>query len=218
MCEIKELGIIGGNIKKVYVIGFIEIIVGVKFYVNKGGLFWGIFNVMVCVLGIIKINILVFFEIRGDGFCVCLDICMESVKVFGIVDIIVFVVGFMFLGMVYELIKSIKNLNKMLQMGILFIDCLLVIQFDYKVKMFDCENCICVMGFSKIMDVLGKDFLVVILLLQKCWEDVKGNVYVKCIGIMVNYYYYLIDWKNGLKYDIMYGDIMKDLVYKVYMM
>ena len=45
--------------------------------------------------------------------------------------------------------------------------------------MSDRENRIRATGFSKITDVPGKDFPAVILLLQKRWEDAKGNVYAK---------------------------------------
>ena len=54
------------------------------------------------------------------GFCARLDTRMESVKVLGIVDITVLAAGSMFLGTVHEPIKSTKNPNKMLQMGIPF--------------------------------------------------------------------------------------------------
>lgn len=80
-------------------------------------------------------------------------------------------------------------------MGIPFTDRPSAIQFDYKVKMSDRENRIRATGFSKITDVPGKDFPAVILLLQKRWEDAKGNVYAKRIGTMVNYYYHSTDWK-----------------------
>lgn len=216
--EIKESGIIGGNTKKVYAIGPTETIVGAKPYTNKGGSPWGTSNVMARVSGITKTNTSVFPETRGDGFCARLDTRMESVKVLGIVDITVLAAGSMFLGTVHEPIKSTKNPNKMLQMGIPFTERPSAIQFDYKVKMSDRENRIRATGFSKITDVPGKDFPAVILLLQKRWEDAKGNVYAKRIGTMVNYYYHSTDWKNGSKYDIMYGDITKDPAYKAHMM
>ena len=216
--EIKESGIIGGNTKKVYAIGPTETIVGAKPYTNKGGSPWGTSNVMARVSGITKTNTSVFPETRGDGFCARLDTRMESVKVLGIVDITVLAAGSMFLGTVHEPIKSTKNPNKMLQMGIPFTERPSAIQFDYKVKMSDRENRIRATGFSKITDVPGKDFPAVILLLQKRWEDDKGNVYAKRIGTMVNYYYHSTDWKNGSKYDIMYGDITKDPAYKAHMM
>ena len=45
---------------------------------------------------------------------------MESVKVFGIVDITVLAAGSMFLGEVHEPIKGTKNPQKMLNSGILY--------------------------------------------------------------------------------------------------
>ena len=216
--EIKESGIIGGNTKKVYAIGPTETIVGAKPYTNKGGSPWATSNVMARVSGITKTNTSVFPEARGDGFCARLDTRMESVKVLGIVDITVLAAGSMFLGTVHEPIKSTKNPNKMLQMGVPFTERPSAIQFDYKVKMSDRENRIRATGFSKITDVPGKDFPAVILLLQKRWEDAKGNVYAKRIGTMVNYYYHSTDWKNGATYNIMYGDITNDPAYKAHMM
>jgi hypothetical protein len=216
--EIKESGIIGGNTKKVYAIGPTETIVGAKPYTNKGGSPWATSNVMARVSGITKTNTSVFPEARGAGFCARLDTRMESVKVLGIVDITVLAAGSMFLGTVHEPIKSTKNPNKMLQMGVPFTERPSAIQFDYKVKMSDRENRIRATGFSKITDVPGKDFPAVILLLQKRWEDAKGNVYAKRIGTMVNYYYHSTDWKNGATYNIMYGDITNDPAYKAHMM
>ena len=216
--EIKESGIIGGNTKKVYAVGPTTTIVGAKPYTNQGGSPWGTSIVMARVSGITKTNTSVFPEKRGDGFCARLDTRMESVKVLGIVDITVLAAGSMFLGTVHEPIKGTKNPNKMLQMGIPFTRRPVALQFDYKVKMSDRENRIRATGFSKITDVPGKDFPAVILLLQKRWEDAKGNIYAKRIGTMVNYYYHSTDWKNNSTYEIMYGDITGNPGYKAHMM
>ena len=216
--EIKESGIIGGNTKKVYAIGPTETIVGAKPYTNKGGSPWGTSNVMARVSGITKTNTSVFPETRGDGFCARLDTRMESVKVLGIVDITVLAAGSMFLGTVHEPIKSTKNPNKMLQMGIPFTERPSAIQFDYKVKMSDRENRIRATGFSKITDVPGKDFPAVILLLQKRWEDKNGNIYAKRVGTMVQRYTESSEgWVNDATYPILYGDISKQPEYKPYM-
>ena len=61
---------------------------------------------MARVAGITKTNTSVFPEKRGDGFCARMDTRMESVKVFGIVDITVLAAGSMFLGEVHEPIKG----------------------------------------------------------------------------------------------------------------
>ena len=57
---------------------------------------------------------------KGDGFCARMDTRMESVKVFGLVDITVLAAGSMFLGEVHEPIKGTKNPQKMLNSGIPF--------------------------------------------------------------------------------------------------
>ena len=165
--QIKESGIIGGATKNVYAIGPTATVTETKAYKNMGGSPWATSNVMARVAGITKTNTSVFPEKRGDGFCARMDTRMESVKVFGIVDITVLAAGSMFLGEVHEPIKGTKNPQKMLNSGIPFTKKPIAIQFDYKVKMSDREKRIRATGFSRITDVEGKDFPEVNLFLQK---------------------------------------------------
>lgn len=216
--QIKESGIIGGALKNVYAIGPTATITNSDPYKNMGGSPWATSNVMARVAGITKTNTSVFPEKRGDGYCSRMDTRMESVKVFGIVDITVLAAGSMFLGEVHEPIKGTKNPQKMLNSGIPFTKKPVAVQFDYKVKMSDRENRIRSTGFSKITDVPGKDYPAVVLLLQKRWEDADGNVFAKRIGTMVTYYYTSTDWKNNVSYEIMYGDITGRPEYKAHMM
>lgn len=216
--EIKESGIIGGNTKNVYAVGPTQTITGAKVYKNLGGSPWATSNVLAKVAGVVKTNTSVFPEERAGGYCARLDTRMESVKVFGLVDITVLAAGSMFLGSVHEPIKGTKNPNKMLQMGVPFTKRPVSLQFDYKVKMSDRENRIRATGFSKISDVAGKDFPAAILLLQKRWEDEDGNVYAKRIGTMVVRYYATTDWHNNATYEILYGDITDNPAYKAHMM
>ena len=142
--QIKESGIIGGATKNVYAIGPTATIRENKPYKNMGGSPWATSNVMARVAGITKTNTSVFPEKRGDGFCARMDTRMESVKVFGIVDITVLAAGSIFLGDVHEPIKGTKNPQKILNSGIPFTKKPIAIQFDYKVKMSDREKtCSC---------------------------------------------------------------------------
>ena len=216
--EIHESGIIGGNTKHLYELGPTDTIIGNTAYTNRGGSPWANSNVMAKVAGVVKTNTSVFPERRDDGWCARLETRMESVKVFGLVDIEVVAAGSVFLGTVHEPIKGTKNPQKMLQTGIPFTKKPVALQFDYKVKMSDRENRIRATGFSKITDVPGKDYPAAILLLQKRWEDANGNVYAKRIGTMVTYYYHSTDWKNNATYEIMYGDITSRPEYKPHMM
>ena len=154
--QIKESGIIGGATKNVYAIGPTATIRENKPYKNMGGSPWATSNVMARVAGITKTNTSVFPEKRGDGFCARMDTRMESVKVFGIVDITVLAAGSIFLGDVHEPIKGTKNPQKILNSGILFTKKPIAIQFDYKVKMSDREKRVHATGFSKITDVEAK--------------------------------------------------------------
>ena len=107
--QIKESGIIGGATKNVYAIGPTATVTETKAYKNMGGSPWATSNVMARVAGITKTNTSVFPEKRGDGFCARMDTRMESVKVFGIVDITVLAAGSMFLGEVHEPITDVEG-------------------------------------------------------------------------------------------------------------
>ena len=215
--QIKESGIIGGDTKHVYAIGPTKTIVGDEPYTNMGGSPWATSNVMAKVAGITKTNTSVFPEKRGDGYCARLDTRMESVKVFGLVNITVLAAGSIFLGDVHEPIKGTQNPQKMLNSGIPFTKKPVAIQFDYKVKMSDREKRIRATGFSRITDVEGKDFPAAILLLQKRWEDKDGNIYAKRIGTLVIRMDKNTDWVNDANFTILYGDITKRSDYEEYM-
>jgi hypothetical protein len=213
--KIKESGIIGGATKEVYEIAPTQTIEGAVAYKNLGGSPWGTSNVMAKVAGIIKTNTSVFPEKRGSGYCARLDTRMESVKVMGLVDITVLAAGSIYLGYINEPVKSTKNPNKMLCMGIPFTKKPVAIQYDYKVKMSGSSNRVKATGFGKQTTVEGKDYPATILTLQKRWEDKNGNVYAKRIGTMVVYYDKTTsDWQNNATYEILYGDITGNPAYK----
>lgn len=94
--EIHESGIIGGNTKHLYELGPTDTIIGNTAYTNRGGSPWANSNVMAKVAGVVKTNTSVFPERRDDGWCARLETRMESVKVFGLVDIEVVAAGSVF--------------------------------------------------------------------------------------------------------------------------
>lgn len=212
--RIKESGIIGGNTKDVYAIGPTQVIEGDEPYKNRGGSPWATSNVLAKVSGITKTNTSVFPETRGDGFAARLDTRMESVKVLGMIDITVLAAGSVFLGSVHEPIKSTKNPDKILDFGVPFTQKPRAVRFDYKVKLSGEPDRIRATGFGKQKKIEGKDLPGVVLLLQKRWEDEKGNVFAKRVGTMVYYYYENSDWQDNATYKIMYGDITGDENYK----
>mgnify|MGYP002546885754 CR=1 FL=1 len=174
--EIHESGIIGGNTKHLYELGPTDTIIGNTAYTNRGGSPWANSNVMAKVAGVVKTNTSVFPERRDDGWCARLETRMESVKVFGLVDIEVVAAGSVFLGTVHEPIKGTKNPQAMLNSGVAFTKKPKALRFDYKVKLAPEKDRIRSTGFSRKTTVAGQDSIAVILLLQKRWEDKDGNI------------------------------------------
>ena len=216
--EIHESGIIGGATKFLYEVGPRDTIVGNIAYTNQGGSPWANSNVMAKVAGVVKTNVSVFPERRGDGWCARMETRMESVKVFGLIDIEVVAAGSVFLGTIHEPIKGTKNPQSMLLSGIPFTQRPKALKFDYKVKVMPQHERVRSTGFSRKTNVPGQDSVAVVLLLQKRWEDEEGNVYSKRVGTMVHRYSQSSNgWVNRVEYPILYGDITKRPEYRDYM-
>lgn len=112
---------------------------------------------MAKVAGVVKTNTSVFPERRDDGWCARLETRMESVKVFGLVDIEVVAAGSVFLGTVHEPIKGTKNPQAMLNSGVAFTKKPKALRFDYKVKLAPEKNRVRSTGFSRKTTVAGQD-------------------------------------------------------------
>lgn len=215
--NIKESGIIGGDTKQLYEVGPNAVWNENKVYTNQGGSPWATSNVMAKVCGITKTNTSVYREKRGDGYCARLETHEEKVKVMGIVNIEVLAAGSVFLGSVPEPITNTSNPMSKLSVGIPFTKRPKAVNFDYKVKLTDDANRIRQTGFSRISKVEGKDMPDVVCLLQKRWEDKKGNVYAQRIGTLIHRFDHQTDWVNGASFDIRYGDISKQPGFQSYM-
>lgn len=216
--EIHESAIIGGQTKYLYELGPVDTIVGNTAYKNRGNSPWANSNVMAKVAGIVKTNVSVFPEKRGEGWCARMETRMEKVKMLGLVDIEVVAAGSIFLGSVHEPIKGTKNPQSMLLSGLPFTKRPKALQFDYKVKVMPQHTRVRSTGFSRKGEVAGQDSVAVILLLQKRWEDKQGNVYSKRVGTMVHRFSQSSNgWVNARSFPILYGNISKLPEYKPYM-
>ena len=216
--EIKESSVIGGNTKQLFEIGPTDTIKGSDAYTNQGGSPWANSNVMAKVTGVTKTNTSVFPERRDDGWCARLETRMESVKVLGLLDIEVVAAGSVFLGSVLEPIKGTKNPQGMLNSGIPFSEKPEALIYDYKLELAPQKNRVRSTGFGKKSTIAGQDSIATILLLQKRWEDEKGNLYAKRVGTMIQRYTDSTNgWVNEAEYPILYGDITNHPDYKDYM-
>ncbi len=215
--DIKESKIIGGETKTLYEIAPSKKWDGKKAYVNQGGSPWATSNVMAKVAGIVKTNTSVYREARGGGYCAKLLTHVEGVKVLGIVNIHVLAAGSVYLGEMVEPITSSSNPMSKLNYGIPFSEKPKAVQFDYKVQLSGKPDRIRQTGFSAVKKVAGADMPNVICLLQKRWEDEKGNIYARRIGTAIQRFSKNTDWVNAKQLEIHYGDITHEPFYKSYM-
>lgn len=205
---IEESFVIGGNTKTLYEVAPVDTIRGAVPYNSSPVSPWRTSNVMAKVSGITKCSISVFPDKRDDGQCVRLETLMENVKVLGIVNITVLVPGTIYLGEMLEPIKDTKNPQSKLNAGIPFTESPKAVVLDYKMYIPDVDHRIKATGFSKIVDVPGRDSAEIYVILQKRWEDDKGNVFAKRIGTVVERISQTTpDWINNHRLDILYGDI-----------
>lgn len=175
-----------------------------------GGSPWGTSNVMAKVAGITKTNTSVFKEKRGNGFCARLETRIESVKVFGIVNIAVLASGSIFLGDMKEPITGTKGAERNLNWGVPFTLRPKAIRYDYKTKIVEDKSRIKLTGFSKKSQIAGQDCAMMVLILQKRVEDSDGRIKATRIGtVAIKYDKTTPSWINGAVYEILYGDISK---------
>ena len=215
--EIKESKIIGGNTTTLYEIGPTGMWNGRKPFVNQGGSPWANSNIMAKVAGVVKTNVTVYPEAHKDGKCVKMVSHIVGVKVLGLVNVHVLAAGSIYLGKMREPITSSSNPYGYLDFGIPFSYKPKAIQFDYKVKLSGKPDRVRQTGFSPVKTIPGMDTPGVILLLQKRWEDEKGNLYAQRIGTLVHRFNKNTEWVDGAQFEIHYGDITRESFYKDYM-
>lgn len=215
---IKESAIIGGNTRTLYEIAPNQTIDGDIPYINKGGSPWATSNVMAKVAGVTKTSNAVYRESRqGQGYCAKLCTVLEQVKALGIINMKVLVSGSIFLGQVFEPIKSTKNPYGKMEMGIPYVKRPDYLSFDYKVTVPN-NNRIYSSGFGKQKTLAGQDYAEVYVLLQKRWEDADGNLHALRVGTgRERYGKTVANWVNGHKLPIHYGNITSQPFYRSYM-
>lgn len=215
---ISESKVIGGNKKTVYEIGPTQSISGNKAYANLGGSPWATSNVYAKVSGITKGSNAVFpFDRGGGNKCVKMSAIMEQVKVLGLINMDVMVAGTIFLGRIYEPITSTKGPYSKMEMGVPYTKRPVALVYDYKVDMPNVNTRVKSTGFGSKKTIQGRDCAEVYCILQRRWEDAKGNLYAKRVGTGRERYSKSTSWVNGHQLKIHYGDITKESFYKSWM-
>lgn len=215
-----ESKLLGGKDRTLYAIAPETTIDGAIAYRNMGGSPWATSNAYANVVGIKKASCTVVPEKRSDGkgMCARLDSKLEVVRVLGMVDIEVLVSGSIYLGELYEPIRSVNNPYSKMTMGIPFTKRPKKLIFDYNLKMSTNGNRIYSTGLSPKKVVQGPDSAEVYILLQHRWEDEDGNVYAHRVGTGRERFTQSTNgWVNGHAINVNYGDITDKSFYRPFM-
>jgi len=215
--NIKESGVIGGKTKTIYAIGPRQTINGNTPYTNKGGSPWATSNVYAKVSGISKASGTVGPAQIGGSTVAKLQTVMEQVKVLKLINMDVMVAGTIFLGRMFEPITSTKAPFAKMEMGIPYTKRPVALVFDYRVDMPKTNSRVKSSGLGSKRTLPGRDQAEVYVLLQRRWEDAKGNLYAHRVGTGRERYNRSIPWTKGHQLKIRYGDITKMPGYKSYM-
>lgn len=214
--NITESKVIGGKKKTIYAIGPTRTINGNTAYSN-GSSPWGSSNVYAKVSGVTKASNTVEPAIVNGNKMAKLCTKIEEVKVLGLLNMDVMVTGTIFLGKVREPISSTKSPYSKMEMGMPYTKRPKALVFDYKVDMPNVRTRTKATGFGSKKTLQGRDQAEVYVLLQKRWEDAKGNIHAQRVGTGRERYNRSIPLTKGHQLTIHYGDITKTSYYKPYM-
>lgn len=214
--NITESKVIGGKKKTIYAIGPTRTINGNTAYSN-GSSPWASSNVYAKVSGVTKASNTVEPAIVNGNKMAKLYTKIEEVKVLGLLNMDVMVTGTIFLGKVREPISSTKSPYSKMEMGMPYTKRPKALVFDYKVDMPNVKTRTKATGFGSKKTIQGRDQAEVYVLLQKRWEDAKGNIHAQRVGTGRERYNRSIPLTKGHQLTIHYGDITKTSYYKPYM-
>ena len=141
---------------------------------------------------------------------------IEHVKAIGIINMDVLVSGSIFLGQMMEPLSSTKNPYSKMEMGVPYTQRPKFLQFDYMLNAPTGDRTQST-GFSAKKTVRGRDYAEVFIILQRRWEDSKGNLHAARVGTGRQRFGRTTDWVNGHRIPIWYGDITHHAGYQSYM-
>lgn len=215
--DITQSKLIGGATKRLYEIAPTGHTAGNNPYSNRGGSPWATSNVYAKVSGIVKgANAVEPYKINGNTVARMKTI-MEHVKVLGMINMDVIVQGTIFLGRVYEPITSTSGPFRKMEMGMPYTRRPKAVEFDYGVDMPVTNTRVKSSGIGAKKTLQGRDQAEVYVILQRRWEDEKGNIHAKRVGTGRERYGKTIPFTKGHRININYGDITGKSFYKPYM-
>ena len=203
--EIKESGILGGNVRTVYVIGPEETIVGNEVY-DYSRTIWASSNAYARVAGITKTSVTVEPAQGPDGLCARLTTRFAECKVAGVVNISVLATGSIYWGRMLEPVTGVKDPFSMMDWGIPFTGKPSALLLDISAQLPNTGKLVRGTTFSH-KEFPGEDPCQILLLLQHRWEDADGNIHALRVGTAIRRIGQSTDgWVQNMRVPVVFGD------------
>lgn len=178
--HIKESGVLGGEVKTLYVVGPDAVIEGNRTY-DYSKTVWASSNAYAKPAGVTKVSVSVEPDDGPTGKCARLSTVFASCKVAGLVEIQVLATGALYWGKMLEPVTGVNNPYSFMDWGIPFTDRPAALLLDYKAEL-PATGTLTRGTTFRHTTFPGEDPCLVTLLLQNRWEDEKGNIHAMRVG------------------------------------
>lgn len=213
--DIKESGIIGGKVKRIYNIGPRDTIRENRPY--RANTPWTSSNAYARVSGVTKTSCTVQPDASWDGSqCARLETKIEELKVLGI-NIKILVSGCIFFGRIFEPIPTASSPYSKMNWGIPFTDRPSALVLDYKSAMPN-KGTVTKCKITSHSTYQGDDAHEITFVLQKRWEDADGRIHALRVGTAMTRIEQPSDgWVKEFRVPVIYGNATRSPRYKNYM-
>ena len=213
---VTESQIIGGQEKKLYVIGPDDTIRSNEPFPYKNTI-WSTSNAFAKVAGVVKTSTNVSPDKGPTGKCAKLCTQFASCKVAGLINIKVVAAGSIYWGKMLEPITGVSDPYAFMDWGIPFTKRPKALVLNYKAVIPNTGKLVRGTTF-RTTEFNGYDPAEILFILQNRWEDEKGNIHAKRVGTAV----YHVEkstqgWQSNFRIPVIYGDARKAKGYKPYM-
>lgn len=217
---IKESKLLGGKTRTLYCLAPTDTIwENGPYQYGQGGNPWATSNAYANIIGIEKAAGTMTPEAREEGGTCCrLDVDLLGVRVMGMIDIEVLVAGTLFTGRNLEPITTAADPYQNIDFGVPFTGRPSALQFDYKCIISQEDWVWFAKGGAKPKKKDGMDEAEAYIYLQHRWEDEKGKIHSIRVGTGYERFSKdQLEWVNGHRVPIHYGDITNEPWYEDYM-
>ena len=206
---ILESRAVGGQMAPIYIPAPTDTIVSNKAYTYADpNDMWTTSNGYVDFMGLCKTSLSVTPDPQGDehGTACKLEVKQQDVVVLGL-DVHFIMAGTLFMGRTHEPFVPFGDNDLNIEIGVPIEGCPKAVVFDYKAQVSPDSVLIQCKALGKAKYIKGFDCPEVYCILQRRWEDAKGNIYAERVGTVQKLFPETTDWVNGFVLPIHFGPI-----------